>query len=664
MEYITDKFDEYKNKINNYVSNYTNSNSEDKNKFAKNISELPKQIGDNINLNNPYITYFTYSIIVTLIIVTFVLIFNVGSSDQPADTGIQSEQETVKNVFIVLFVIFLFFTLCITLVPKFKDLKTFLFQIKNVVFVILYVLFLILFFRLLPSDILNEYSSIILPITILIAATLFYFSLKTDYINKFNVNYERIKVLILFFCLIILFVVYYYSNPGGYVTEYFGYSSLLVIIFSVFAFLYLIVLISLPESIASPNVSNLLSNFSKTSIISTVSFLAFIIAITITLSVHNSNTNLTNNKDIFYFVIFLTLIICSLWSILLISNLFPEIANKNIIVSKISSFKKILLTLFGVVMVGLIIAWIVYDANNNSSTSNITGIVLSVILLLIVLFIMYKFISVKLPYGNYKKNSFLNLLYNIIFYIPCLFIDAYKYTYDLLTNNKTAAPKNEIIALFVIILSLISYLILPNILKKMYLQGGNTLIDYPIYIDKLTTIGTYETLNKSSQYDYNYGISFWVFLDSMDALANNNYMSILNYGDTPNIQYNYSNNTLLITMKQKDVDKNTSSNKMVDFDDKGNKIIYKTNKILLQKWNNIIINYVGGTLDIFLNGELIKSAIEVAPYYTLDNLTVGENNGISGGMCNLIYFNKSLSASRIYYLYNMVKYSNPPVIGN
>jgi len=664
MEYITDKFDEYKNKINTYVSNYTNSNSEDKNKFAKNISELPKQIENNINLNNPYITYFTYSIIVTLIIVTFVLIFNVESSSQPADTGIQSEQETVKNVFIVLFVIFLFFTLCITLVPKFKDLKTFLFQIKNVVFVILYVLFLILFFRLLPSDMLNEYSSIILPITILIAATLFYFSLKTDYINNFNVNYERIKVLILLFCLIILFVVYYYSNPGGYVTEYFGYSSLLVIIFSVFAFLYLIVLISLPESIASPNVSNLLSNFSKTSIISTVSFLAFIIAITITLSVNNSNTNLTNNKDIFYFVIFLTLIICSLWSILLISNLFPEIANKNIIVSKISSFKKILLTLFGVVMVGLIIAWIVYDANNNSSTSGITNIVLSVILLLIVLLMIYKFITIKLPYGNYKKNSFLNLLYNIIFYIPCLFIDTYKYLYDSLTGNKNTATKVEILTLIIIILSLICYILFPILFKKIYLQGGNTLIDYPIYIDKLTTLGTYETLNKSSQYDYNYGISFWVFLDSMDALANNNYMSILNYGDIPNIQYNYSNNTLLITMKQKDVDKNTSSNKMVDFDDKGNKIIYKTNKILLQKWNNIIINYVGGTLDIFLNGELIKSAIEVAPYYTLDNLTVGENNGISGGMCNLIYFNKSLSASSIYYLYNMVKYSNPPVIGN
>ena len=118
-------------------------------------------------------------------------------------------------------------------------------------------------------------------------------------------------------------------------------------------------------------------------------------------------------------------------------------------------------------------------------------------------------------------------------------------------------------------------------------------------------------------------------------------------------------NTLMITMQQKNLEKNTS-NKFLEFDENGNRIIYKSNDILLQKWNNIIINYNGGVLDVFLNGELVKSDIGVVPYYTLDNLTIGENNGLNGGICNVVYFNKPLTSSKIYNLYNSVKFKTPP----
>ena len=45
----------------------------------------------------------------------------------------------------------------------------------------------------------------------------------------------------------------------------------------------------------------------------------------------------------------------------------------------------------------------------------------------------------------------------------------------------------------------------------------------------------------------------------------------------------------------------------------------------------------------------------------MDALTIGENNGINGGICNVSYFNKTLTKTNIYYLYNMVKDKNPPV---
>jgi hypothetical protein len=85
---------------------------------------------------------------------------------------------------------------------------------------------------------------------------------------------------------------------------------------------------------------------------------------------------------------------------------------------------------------------------------------------------------------------------------------------------------------------------------------------------------------------------------------------------------------------------------------------------MLQKWNNIIINYNGGILDIFLNGELVKSNIGVVPYYKLDNLTIGENGGIEGGICNVVYFRTPLTTNNVYYLYNMVKNRTPPILND
>ena len=94
---------------------------------------------------------------------------------------------------------------------------------------------------------------------------------------------------------------------------------------------------------------------------------------------------------------------------------------------------------------------------------------------------------------------------------------------------------------------------------------------------------------------------------------------------------------------------NKHINSMNDYDADNKRILYKNNNTLLQFWNNIIINYSDGIMDIFLNNELVKSNVGVVPYYTIDNLTIGQENGIKGGICNVVYYTQPLNKTNMYF---------------
>ena len=354
--------------------------------------------------------------------------------------------------------------------------------------------------------------------------------------------------------------------------------------------------------------------------------------------------------------------IITIWGSGLIVNIFPEVSDKSMNISKMSTFKKSLLTIFGIIISGLLIAWIVYYLQNLSGQSGTISFILNLSLVLVILMLIYKTINIELPgNSNSKKNAFFSLLLNVILYIPCVLSGIFSSGVKTFSGDNSEVLSSIMLLIFAIIL-VIAYYNVPSVVELITLQGGTLLVNKPVDTNTLYTLASYEELNGTDQYEYQYGLSFWVFLDANSpstSAASNKFVSLLNYGNKPNILYKASTNTLMITMEQKGLSK--TKNKLIDFDENGNRIIYKQNNILLQKWNNIVINYLGGTLDIFLNNELVKAAIEIVPYMSLDNLTIGQDNGINGGICNVVYFKSPLTTSKMYILYNMVKDKTPPI---
>lgn len=590
----------------------------------------------------PQAFYGILGLVVILIICMFLILFDVNLSSFSSVS--KSQEEMIGDIFIILFFSLILVGICVIFLPNMKDFKELFAQIGNVTYVILFTIFTILFYTMINPDVINSYFYIINPIMLAIGGWSFYKALSDNYIEKFNINYERIKMLIIIFCLITLMITIYNLNPGGNVSNLFGYSLLITILISVFGLLYLIALMTLDINNTKTN-PNLLSNYSSLGKYGSIFFILFLVFMTGYIS-YNKDSFFAN-KEKSAGVIILLLVISILSSILLSSTLFSNTPKNMADINKMDIFKKSLLILFGLVIAGLVIFWITYNIENLSSTSGTVNFILNLLLLLLLLGLILKTLNVKMPTptptNDITKNAF-------IASIP-----------GLISSNK-----GSLLVLLASIGLLVAYFNTPSLFNYFSTQGGNQLVNKPVYTDTEYNLGSYVDLQGSETYDYQFAISCWVFIDSAPPNTNTNYTkftSLLNFGNKPNILYNASKRTLLITMQQKNL-KEITNNKLIDFDEEGNRIIYKNTNFLLQKWNNIIINYNGGTLDIFINGQLVKSSNEVVPYYTFDNLTIGENDGIKGGICNVVYFRKPLTSSNIYYIYNSVKHRSPPVLND
>lgn len=667
--------------------------------MSSSINQNPTSTYDTVKQSvksNIYIILLILLVLVGLI-TTMYLVFNKSTS-----TKINYINRASNSGFAILFVIllcifigYLFFGM---FAGKYSELMNidFISQFSNVISVIIYTIFLIVFFRIINSDInfrpdnnWSKYVNYITPISILVSAAVFYNGLRSDFTSQYNITYERIKMMVIYFCFLALIITYNSIAPGNFIKDYYGSSLLITILLGVFGFLYLLVLLTVPDTSTASSADapvNFLSYFSKYSSFSMAIFFIFIILVTTGIQLNEKF--LTDNK-LYTGVIITVLLTSLLWvGLTIFSNSpFQQFFNDSQAKTKMGPINKALLALFGIAVSGCIIAWLVTNIqsllDNSKNGQTITSFILNIFLVLIVLTLIYKTIYTELPYGNARKDSFFELIISTIFYIPCIFSNIFDLIMNKIIPDYNSATTGTFSLIFFMILILVVIFLLPAFQDKIILQGGKLLIDKPVNTHEKTTLGNFNdlnntlsnsNLNNTTQFDYNYAISFWIFLDAMPPSTNefyDKYTSILSYGGKPDILFNPSLNTILVTMKMKDVDKtkfDILDIKETNYDEStyliNNQsivIVHKMENILLQKWNQFIINCEGGTIDVFYNNELVKSKINIIPYMTIDDLSVGQERGIYGGVCNVVYYTKPLNVTQMYYSYNSVKSSDPPI---
>jgi hypothetical protein len=358
-------------------------------------------------------------------------------------------------------------------------------------------------------------------------------------------------------------------------------------------------------------------------------------------------------------------------------------------------------------MIGLsisisLIIWMVGAIASNQGEKPSTGMyILNALIVIGMLTIVYYSLDVK---KLFKDNLYAKLIVNIIFYIPCLISDFA----DLVMSEYYKMKYFTLIIVVLEILFIIAYwFIYPDIVSKIYTGEGKLLVNDPISLSSSKTVDYYRNLSGSTMLDYkdnqvkeqkeegsnsygafdagvaynavsgkrlldasgnpikdasgnyflptrvntySYSMSFWLYINPMPSYGDK-FLSLLNYGNNPNIMYNPSKNDFSVFMKSPDPDCNAEVTIIP---------IYTNMDIPLQKWFNVVLNYDSGRLDVFLNAELVKTSFDVISCIKYDALTIGENSGANAKICNLTYFQKPVDIVSIRTMYNVTKINDLP----
>jgi len=392
----------------------------------------------------------------------------------------------------------------------------------------------------------------------------------------------------------------------------------------------------------------------------TITSCVFLIAITILFSIF-SNTGTSEYNIQKYFFIYVIPILLT----------FGIIMSLN----KSTTATKLFLKLLGVVSLIIFGIYIYATSTNSVSIDALSNYAIGTLIILVGLAIFYNWL---IEYMS-KLQGWWGFFAQLIFYIPCVLYDVWEY----LLEEVNLTPYSIYLFIVVEFILILIYAFLPDITEKVAGQDESILLrDDIVLLDQVKILTNSDALkinpkeqhNENGNYRTNYSISFWTYINIHPHTHQgyNSEKEILTYGFKDNKGIEHVKPMVRYYGGGGGDDQLIERNKLVFYFSRYPPIKqYATDEhtfydvtIEPQKWNQIVMNYNRNKVEIYINGHLertFKMNKNMPVYNDLDQISVGDDNGIDGGICNVRYYKHPLSPEQIALTYNTMILSNLPI---
>jgi len=168
-----------------------------------------------------------------------------------------------------------------------------------------------------------------------------------------------------------------------------------------------------------------------------------------------------------------------------------------------------------------------------------------------------------------------------------------------------------------------------------------------------------QSLPKSAQ-GIEYNVNLWMFLNDYNYRINEDKVIVKRGDDSiynPIIMLEKQSNNLKIIVStsyfsKESANEEISDIELTDDEQEESQEEFTVNNIKLQKWVNINVGFIDNSIDVYLDGKLVKSfIIRGYPKINSGGLVITPGGGFNGSISNLTYTNKSFSHNKIVSTY-------------